>query len=156
MAHHREISTLGANVADSVTDGRTNNVALTHPYHEGKSCSKLIKFCPVVMTDRWTDGYSNEWILMCLSRVMLILMWLFYSPTSRFLASQFKIFMCLRNKFHLNTLKLSVKYSHLSTHLCVWTDRRTKINVVLAYPYHAGKSCSKFGWLPPRQWFRRR
>ena len=49
--------------------------------------------------------YSNEWVLM----------WLFYSLTSLFLATQFKIFMCLRNKSHLNTLKLSVKDSFVYT-----------------------------------------
>ena len=29
-----------------------------------------------------------------------------------------------------------------------WTDRQ-KNNVALAHPYHAGKSCSKFGLIPP-------
>ena len=28
--------------------GGKNNVSLAHPYHERKSCSKLVKFQPVV------------------------------------------------------------------------------------------------------------
>ena len=36
--------------------------------------------------------------------------------------------MCLRNKSHLNTLKLSVRY--LSTYLCVWTRGRTKRKII--------------------------
>ena len=40
------------------------------------------------------------------------------------LATQCKVFMCLRNKSHLNTLKLSAKYSYLSTHLCEQTYDR--------------------------------
>ena len=69
-----------------------------------------------------TDGHSNEWVLMWLPRISLILM----SPnvtilcqTSRFLATQLEISMYLRNKSHLNT-------PNIGTH-CVYgqTGRRT-------------------------------
>ena len=39
LARHLNVPTLRANVANSVTDGRRmkKNIALAHPYHEGKS-----------------------------------------------------------------------------------------------------------------------
>ena len=51
-------------------------------------------------------------------------------PHKSILASQFKICMCLRNKSHLNTLKLSARYSHLSTYLCVRTRGRTNRKII--------------------------
>ena len=66
------------------------------------------------------SGHSNKRVLMWLSRVIWILMWLFYSYTSRFLATQFKIFMCLRNK-SIGTVRQPPKYSWVCTdvHLSV-------------------------------------
>ena len=75
-------------------------------------------------TGGWKDRHSNKRVLIWLSRVILILMWLFYSPTSWFLATEFKICMYLRNKSHSNTLKLSVKYSE-AKYSFVCTDRHT-------------------------------
>ena len=56
-------------------------------------------------------------------------------PHKSILAIQFKTFMCLRNKSHLKSWKPSVKYSHLSIHLCVRrADGHTDINVKPQYP----------------------
>ena len=57
---------------------------------------------------------------MRLSRVVTIL-W----PHKSMLSYTIQDFLCLRNKSHLNTLKLSVKYNHHSAHLFVCTDRHT-------------------------------
>ena len=46
MACHCKILTFYANVANSVMDGPKNNVALTHPYHLGKLCSKFGQILP--------------------------------------------------------------------------------------------------------------
>ena len=62
--------------------------------------SIILKHTSILSSLR-TDGHSNEWILKLLFRVILIFIWLFYSPTSWFLG--------VHNKSHLNTLKLSVK-----------------------------------------------
>ena len=35
------IPTLAANIANSMTDGRTNGLSLAHIYHEKKSCSNF-------------------------------------------------------------------------------------------------------------------
>ena len=43
-----QISMRVANVANSMTDRQTDGLALAHPYHEGRSCSKFDKLCPVV------------------------------------------------------------------------------------------------------------
>ena len=51
VACHRKTHTFNANVADGVTDGQKNNVALAHPYYVGKLCSKLVKFCPVILEE---------------------------------------------------------------------------------------------------------
>ena len=108
------------------------------------------------MTDRHTDERSNKWVLVWLFRVIFILMWLFYSHTSRLLVTPFKICMCLRNKSHLKTLTLSVKYSHLSTHLCVRTDgradvwRRVKLYALLHFV--AGAWTLSFAEFSPEDW----
>ena len=60
------------------------------------------------------------------------------TPKSLFLVPQFNIFMCLQNKPHSDTFKLSVKYSHLSTHLSVRTDTRDDRDTTIPrhYRYH--------------------
>ena len=92
-----------------------------------------LKFTQIIIGKRNTDRRTNGqefWFMgtYVVSTVILVLMWLFYSPTSRLLTTQFKSFMCHRNKSHLNTLKLSVKYSQPPVLICVhvWTtDGRT-------------------------------
>ena len=44
MARHSKIPTLGGNVANNVTDGLKNNVALEHPYLVGSDVASLVKF----------------------------------------------------------------------------------------------------------------
>ena len=46
--------------------------------------SIILKHTSILSSLR-TDGHSNEWILKLLFRVILIFIWLFYSPTSWFL-----------------------------------------------------------------------
>ena len=99
--------------------------------------SLFLGFGGVDPTIGQTDILTN--VYMWLSRVILIRMWLFYIPISRFLATQFKIFICLRNKSHLNILKLSVKNSHLNTHLCVLTDGRRTTGDGLSWPGAPGE-----------------
>ena len=38
----------GRRTDDGCTDGRKNNVALAHPYHEGKRCRSLVEFRLIV------------------------------------------------------------------------------------------------------------
>ena len=42
-----------------------------------------------------------------------------------------------------------VKFRPVLKEKIAWRTDRQKNNVVIAHPYHAGKSCSKFGLIPP-------
>ena len=44
-------------------DGWKNNVALTHPYHEGKSYSKFDLIPPSGLADSKTDGWTATFII---------------------------------------------------------------------------------------------
>ena len=76
------------------------------------------------ISDGISAGERNGQVLMWLSRVILMFMLHFIAAQVDVLATQCKIFMCLQNKSNLNTLKLSVKYSHFSTQLFVRTNEQ--------------------------------
>ena len=110
---------------------------VARPYCLFRRCNKICLNSNEIRAEKsTTEGRTgaNEWVLMWLSREKIDTSCDYFVANKSCLATQFKIFMCLWNKSHLNAVKLSV--SHLSTHLCVWTDRHTDLQRETITPRH--------------------